>query len=209
MTSARPDTRTHLVNTATSLFLNKSYGTISTSKICTAAEVNKGTFYHFFPSKAALLIATLEKYTGHTVAKLQEIQTENLPPEQKVRALFEVPTQINMQWQEDQDRMTGCLISNIGHELSTVDEQIRAATQKCITSLIAAVKPTVQEFSDKKGLDLPVDKATEQLVAMIQGGLTLAKVFNSTEHINTIADNAALTLSAMAPAKHAGAQLSV
>lgn len=198
MTSARPDTRTHLVNTATSLFLTKSYGTISTSKICTAAEVNKGTFYHFFPSKAALLIAALDKYTAQTVAQIEQISGSSLPIEQKLQALFNATLQTNSQWQEESEvSINGCLISNIGHELSTVDEQIRAATQRCITALVDALKPAVEEFSINNSLNLPVQGAAEYLLAMMQGSLTMAKVFNSTEHLANMSNNAAACLTAM------------
>jgi len=186
MTSNRPDTRTHLVNTATTLFLEKSYGTISTSKICEAAAINKGTFYHFFPSKAALLIAAMEKYSSQTMEQFAEIKSSSLSPEDKVLALFEVPAKANLAWQESEGSVNGCLVSNIGHELSTVDEEIRAATERSTSALIASIKPIVEEFIDAEGISLEPQEAAEQVMAMIQGGLALAKVFNTTSYLTTV-----------------------
>lgn len=197
MTSSRPDTRTHLVNTATSLFLNKSYGTISTSKICTSAEVNKGTFYHFFPSKAALLIAALEKYTAEAVAQLHQIQHCSLSPEQKLKALFDVPANTNAVWLEENAPYYGCLISNIAHELSTVDEQIRVAAARCLHDLIEAAKPVVKEYCDSNNVSLDVGTATERVVALLQGGLTMAKLFKSNQHLQRLAEQAGPALLAL------------
>lgn len=190
MSSNRSDTRSHLIDTATHLFLNKSYGTVSTSKICQEAEINKGTFYHFFPSKASLLIAALEQYTRQTIDRLHLIKSSELTPEQKLKAIFDVPNAINSQWKPTDGLVRGCLISNIGHELGTVDEQIRHATEKCMSQIMEAVKPTIMEFSENQNLGLEANAAAEKLIAMIQGSLTLAKVFNSPHYVTAMSSHA-------------------
>lgn len=55
------DTRQKLIDTALELMWTNSYGTVSVDDICKAADVKKGSFYHFFPSKVDLSIAAMEQ----------------------------------------------------------------------------------------------------------------------------------------------------
>jgi TetR/AcrR family transcriptional regulator, transcriptional repressor for nem operon len=57
-----PDTRTRLVEVAMDLIWPRSYGAVSVDMICKASGVFKGSFYHFFPTKADLMAAALEHY---------------------------------------------------------------------------------------------------------------------------------------------------
>ena len=60
MSTPRPnDTRHRLLEAATSLIWESSYGAASVEGICQRAGVNKGSFYHFFPSKSELAVAAL------------------------------------------------------------------------------------------------------------------------------------------------------
>ena len=61
MSHPRPhDTRHRLLEAASALIWESSYSSASVDAICQRAEVNKGSFYHFFPSKAELAVAALE-----------------------------------------------------------------------------------------------------------------------------------------------------
>ena len=45
------ETRLRLLDAAYSLLLRKGYPATSVDEICDAAEVSKGSFYHFFKSR--------------------------------------------------------------------------------------------------------------------------------------------------------------
>lgn len=49
-----------LLDVAFKLIWDQSYGSVSVDDICQQAEVKKGSFYHFFESKAELAIAAYE-----------------------------------------------------------------------------------------------------------------------------------------------------
>ena len=61
---ARPDngTRQKLIETAKNLIWTSSYGAVSVDDICRTANVKKGSFYHYFPSKQDLALAAMEEY---------------------------------------------------------------------------------------------------------------------------------------------------
>ncbi|WP_317933433.1 TetR/AcrR family transcriptional regulator [Halioxenophilus sp. WMMB6] len=196
--STRPDTRTHLVNTATHLFLDKSYGTISTSKICEEASVNKGTFYHFFPSKASLLIAAMDKYTQALIAELITLSNSDLSPEAKITGIFKIPAMCNEAFKQAEGKVKGCLIGNIALELSTVDSEICQATLRNLDELRAASQPIVQTFIESENLALNAVTAAEHLMALIQGGLVMAKVRNDANAVENLGKTAPAALRALA-----------
>lgn len=57
-----PSTRDRLIDSARFLFWERGYAGTSMAELLAHAEVNSGSFYHFFDSKEALLRAVLEQY---------------------------------------------------------------------------------------------------------------------------------------------------
>ena len=55
------DTRERLVTITRDLVHGSTYADVSVEDVCKAAGVNKGSLYHFFPSKHALGLAVLER----------------------------------------------------------------------------------------------------------------------------------------------------
>src|SRR4051794_28868486 len=60
--SAAPHTRDRLVNSARFLFWDRGFAGTSMSELLAHADVNSGSFYHFFDSKEALLREVLGQY---------------------------------------------------------------------------------------------------------------------------------------------------
>ncbi|HTO08336.1 MAG TPA: helix-turn-helix domain-containing protein, partial [Myxococcota bacterium] len=54
------DARERLIDEASRLFHARSYESVGVQELCDAAEVNKGSFYHFFPSKEDLAAAVID-----------------------------------------------------------------------------------------------------------------------------------------------------
>jgi AcrR family transcriptional regulator len=59
-----PGTRERIVRSAARLFLTRSYATVGIADVCAAADVHKGSFYHFFPAKADLGRAVVDLHAG-------------------------------------------------------------------------------------------------------------------------------------------------
>lgn len=72
--------REELLDAAQQLFLDKGIGATSIDDIASAAQVAKGTFYLYFPSKEALLHALQERFVAGFVERL-EIAMERCGPD--------------------------------------------------------------------------------------------------------------------------------
>src|SRR3954467_1178953 len=59
---ATNNTRDRLLEAARYLFWEKGYAATGMAEILARAQANSGSFYHFFASKEALLLAVLESY---------------------------------------------------------------------------------------------------------------------------------------------------
>src|SRR6201996_6538639 len=62
MTNPRNQTRDRLIHSARYLFWERGFAGTSMAELLAHAEVNSGSFYHFFESKESLLRAVLEEY---------------------------------------------------------------------------------------------------------------------------------------------------
>ena len=75
------DARERLIDEAARLFHSRSYESVGVQELCDAADVHKGSFYHFFPSKEDLAGAVIEaqwEATCETV--LDPALAEDVPP---------------------------------------------------------------------------------------------------------------------------------
>ena len=59
--------RLHILDAALTRFARDGYAGATTAAICREAGIGSGTFFHYFPSKAAALVAVLELGTRETV----------------------------------------------------------------------------------------------------------------------------------------------
>ena len=56
------DTRERLITTGLALMHARGYNAVGVQDICTEAQVHKGSFYHYFPSKRDLAIAIIDRF---------------------------------------------------------------------------------------------------------------------------------------------------
>ncbi len=83
--------RERLIAAASKFFLNGSYHSVGTAEICAEASVNKGSFYHFFPSKTDLLIEVIEVRVRAVEQMIAAIAASDLQPARKILQLFDLP----------------------------------------------------------------------------------------------------------------------
>lgn len=75
------DARQRLIDSATELFHVRSYGGVSVEALCRHADVRKGSFYHFFPSKRDLALAAITDLSEQVKEEIwRPIFSQALPP---------------------------------------------------------------------------------------------------------------------------------
>ncbi|WP_194269414.1 TetR/AcrR family transcriptional regulator [Tritonibacter litoralis] len=196
------DTKQNLISTATELFLGKGYAAVGTTEICKTAGVNKGTFYHFFPSKSDLLIAAIDQYAEEFKASFSRIAELQVAPEEKLRKLFDVPMKANAAWRNEHGFAQGCLVGNMGLELASTDPSVQSAVVTAIDAWAREISPIVKELieiGDPPKID--AETGANTVVGLLQAGLLLAKIYDDPQRILQMAD-IALGALASSPKTH-------
>src|SRR5437660_11178971 len=85
--------RERLFRSALELFARKGFAHTTVEDITEAADVGKGTFFNYFPSKDHILLAFGEMQLGKLEAAIAEARSSNVSVEEVLRALPERMTQ--------------------------------------------------------------------------------------------------------------------
>jgi TetR/AcrR family transcriptional repressor of nem operon len=171
---ARPDTRTRLLDATYALMIRKGYPSTSVDEICAAAEVSKGSFYHFFKSKQELGIALLEHHMDGAMQEIEEgldLSGVDNPTERVIRYVKHVEEKSEDVWSE------GCLIGSFALELAETNPEIRAKVSRIFRDLVDELERVFAELCQAlRGPDAPPPRElAEQFIMVIEGGVVLSR----------------------------------
>lgn len=176
---ASSNTRERILVTARDLIHARSYTDVGVAEICQQANVLKGSFYHFFPSKRDLTLAVLERIQADAKEMLLERAFDpTLPPLDRLDRLVTATIDMQQERAETAGHVLGCPVGNLATELATQDEPIRAATAKAFDGMQARIRDTLEEAANTLP-DIDLDATAQAMVAYFEGVLMMAKTQNS------------------------------
>jgi AcrR family transcriptional regulator len=116
--------RRRLLGLGADLFTRHSYGELSMASIAREAGISKALLYHYFPSKQAFFVATLQQQ-AEELARLVAVDPALPPAEQLMRALDAF-----LQWVEANAEGYGKLLegATTHAEVRELVDQVRAGT---------------------------------------------------------------------------------
>src|SRR5271156_4170785 len=80
------ETKDKLLRVGFDLIWDSSYGSVSVDDICKRAGINKGSFYHFFPSKSDLVVEAYEAHWRESRPALDRIFSPQVPPVERIQS---------------------------------------------------------------------------------------------------------------------------
>ncbi len=182
------DTRTRILSTARELFHGRSYADVGIKEICDLAKVQKGSFYHFFPSKQDLAMAVIDDMADDWAhGFVAEAFDQNLPPLERLDYMIDAAYYWQKAAKDIEGRMPGCLFGNLALEISTRDDVLRAklnavfdkASRRFHEALDQAV-----ELGEIPPLDS--EATASAMLAFLEGIILLAKTRNDPEVIRDL-----------------------
>jgi TetR/AcrR family transcriptional repressor of nem operon len=185
------DTRTRLVEVAMDLVWPRSYGAVSVDAVCKAAGVFKGSFYHFFPTKADLMAAALEHYWLTNQPHFDRIFSPATAPLEQIRKYFEYVRRRQIERRLTAGRVLGCPYASIGCEISQQEPVVGAKIRELVSRYCTYFERSIRTASDAGIIQVadPQAKAKE-LFALLEGTLTLARIHDDPSLLNGLADRA-------------------
>lgn len=198
------ETKPRLIATALELIWRSSYGSVSVDDICKAADVRKGSFYHFFPSKAELAVAAIDHADREQRAVYDRIFSPASPPRQRVADLADFVVETQMDALRKYGHVCGCPCASLGSEIGSQEIVIRErfTAQRRTQTLYYGnlIRDLIANGDIDKGTDA-ISKADE-LFTYIMGRVMLARIENDIEPLRRDLKNGILrTLGIRVPAQ--------
>lgn len=182
------DARARILSQARDLFHSHSYEAVGVQEICNRAEVRKGSFYHFFPSKRDLAIAVIDDMADDWAnGFVAESFDPKLPPLERLDYMLDAIYYWQKAAKDSGGRVPGCLFGNLALEVSTRDDVLRARLKAVFNHARDNFK---QALDDAVALGQIAALDTEQtamaMLAYIEGMILLAKTSNDPEVVRNL-----------------------
>jgi len=173
------ETRDRLLQVGFDLMWDNSYGSVSVDDICKRAGINKGSFYHFFPSKADLVVAAYDEHWKEKRPIMDGIFSPQVPPVERLKKLCREIIRGQREKAEKYGHVCGCPFASMGCEVATLDEKIRIKSEQLMNNskkyVENAIADAMREGSAPSG---DLKPAVQKVNSVIIGMLVEAKVRN-------------------------------
>lgn len=169
-----------IVQVGLDIVLSRGFNATGVEAVLKQANIPKGSFYNFFSSKEEFALAIIDKFVAGRREVLYPIfADESLPPLERAKRSFEALIATF----GDNNCTKGCLIGNLGQEMSDQSESVRqrleVALQEWTKRLTALLLQAQQENSIPADVDARM--LAENLISSFQGALLRSKVKKSLE----------------------------
>jgi TetR/AcrR family transcriptional regulator, transcriptional repressor for nem operon len=177
------DARERLVRTGARLFLCRSYHAVGVDELCAAAEVHKGSFYHFFRSKSDLAKAVVDWHAEELWARLDQATAPAAEGAAgRLHAVADAVGEIQTGFEERFGTPVGCPFGNLTAELATTDESLHRHLAAVFGAwedrLVVLCRDAAAEGTLRP--DVAPELLARILIAQIQGMVLLAKTGRAT-----------------------------
>ncbi len=173
------DAREKLLQVAFDLIWNQSYGSVSVDHICERAHVNKGSFYHFFPSKSDLAVAAYEEHWREKQPELDRIFSPQIPPLERIELWCKHLRERQKQKTEKYGHVCGCPYASLGTEVATQDEKIRAKSEELMDRNLRYLESALRDAQREGLISIDPQAGARRIYSTAMGLLLYAKVHNN------------------------------
>ena len=156
MNTPHADVRQHILDTAKPIILGKGFSVVGLNEVLKAAEVPKGSFYHYFKSKELFGEALLEDYFSGYLAVIDEVlKNTDEPAAQRLMRYWQgwLPAR------PEESVQSQCLAAKLGGEVSDLSEAMRLALRNGTDRIIARLAACMNEGIVDGSLPADLDTA--------------------------------------------------
>lgn len=188
-----------MVEAAGELLHARGYAAVGVAEICAAADVRKGSFYHYFPSKQALTVEAVAAAWAAQRPQWKDALGEDLPPLARVERLLQMQARAQQREHATAGTMFGCLFGNLALEMSH-DREVAGAVAAVFEDQVAMLARTLVEAAREGSIE--PSRATHEvaraLLAHLEGAVLFAKVANDPDLLDRLWPASAAMLGVLA-----------
>jgi len=159
---------------ALKLFRQKSYFNTSMADIAGACGLQKGSLYHYFPSKEELMKKVIkEVHEFFKTNVFAHAYDKSCSPQERLERLFTSAEAVFL------DKEKGSLLGNMGVETALMVPEFAELVRRFFMDFFHAVKTIyLDKYPEKIATEL-----AERSVAEIEGSLMFSRVFNDHSYL--------------------------
>ncbi|WP_428563725.1 MAG: TetR family transcriptional regulator C-terminal domain-containing protein [Solidesulfovibrio sp. DCME] len=169
-----------LLQVGLDLVWSRGFNGTGVEAILKEAKIPKGSFYNFFSSKEEFSLAVIDKFVAGRSEVLSPILSDaTLPPLARVKKSFEALTTAF----EGNACYKGCLLGNLGQEMSDQYEKIRQRLEQSLQLWEKCLADVLMEAQNANSISphINVTMLAESMIASFQGAVLRSKIKKSPE----------------------------
>ncbi len=176
------DARERLVASGSELMHERGYTAVGVSEVCSAAEVKKGSFYHFFPSKLDLALAVLDSLQESTSGPLEALAANGASPLERLSTYLDAVYVLHAEMHRSHGKVLGCPFGNMALEMSIQEPKLRDRLRNIFAANVRVIEDVVREAVARGDLgSLDPHRAARSVLALIEGSVMQAKMDDDPE----------------------------
>lgn len=174
-------TREHIIRQSAGLFNTKGYAGTSLSEIIERANIRKGGIYNHFESKDEIALSAFDYLFANLKAVLADAMSEQSEPADKIMAICDVYIKL-----VDEDLCEGgCPVMNTAVENDDGHPMLKERARHAMDELMTGLGEMIREGVRRKQFrsDIEIEAASSVIIALIEGGVMLSKLYNDSKYI--------------------------
>jgi len=173
------DAKNKLMDAVLELIWTGSYGTTTIDQICEKAGVKKGSFYHFFDSKAVLAVAALETSWQSARVELDSIFSASVPPLVRLQKYCDYAYELQSKMAAKFGHVLGCPLFSVGCEVCTQEDELQKKIQSVLAYKRRYIESAIRDAEANGDIGATDPAAAARMVmAFYEGLLTQARIQN-------------------------------
>jgi AcrR family transcriptional regulator len=171
-------TRERLIESARHLFWERGFAGTSMADLLTHAEVNSGSFYHFFESKEALLRAVLETYLN--MLRPMVIDPAFSKTEEPVERIFAILAGYRERILQTHCQYV-CPLGRLALEIDPENQPAHRLIAENFRGWIGYVRECVSMMVNRLPAGTDPESLATLVLAVMEGGVMLSRSYRSVE----------------------------
>ena len=177
MTTPIP-TRDRLIHSARYLFWDRGYAGTSMADLLAHANVNSGSFYHFFESKEALLREVL---TGYLEAlRPMVVDPAFATTDEPVERIFAILASYRDRILQTECRY-GCPLGRLALEIDPENRPAHKLIAENFQGWITAVRECLDQLKPRLPKNTDLDALATYVLAVMEGGVMISRSYGSVD----------------------------